>query len=183
MQVDELIGDERDGYILNPFLAGMNIKTNKVLKKVAPTKMIIYDTEKGRIEKTDVVYASEKNVDKAGYVKFFLGFFPVIGRLSKGGLRLLIHMLHNELKYENDKVILDLESSCQLAGFNTHNQYYTAVNELIDNKIIARSPTRYVYWINPSFFYFGDRRYLLMDKQTVNFTELKNLLDGNSIPS
>ena len=82
--------------------------------------------------------------DVAEYVKLFDGFFDVLPDLSTEALRTFIYICKN-LEPNSDSILLkDVE-----------------VNELVRKEVIAETCTENVYYINPKYFFKGDRRKLL----------------------
>ena len=56
-----------------------------------------------------------------------------------------------------DYVYLNKKLYMQESGISSINTIKTALSGLIDNKIIAVSPVKDYYYINPLYFYAGDR--------------------------
>lgn len=96
--------------------------------------------ERGYIVK---VYASAENRDK-------------VAALSTPAKALFLWIAY-ELEYGQDWVWVNKAKYMKTLGIASGNTYRAAVSDLVKSNIIALTVKRNVFWINPKFFFCGNR--------------------------
>lgn len=154
----------------NPFLRSLQIRETTRLRKLSDTDKKLFDTtNKKVIEDSKVVYAEEISLDKANYVKIFRNQnheenLP-FEKLNKAALDLLKYIIAEVIEYNNDKIILDVDKVLETKIVSSKGSYYSAINNLVTNNVIAKHKATGVFWINPNHLYFGERRHLIIHKK------------------
>jgi hypothetical protein len=111
-------------------------------------------------ETTDMIEHAREYMslhDGAAYVKLFRYGFTVLGRLSKRGTTLLCYVMsalkpgQNTVRISQGDVVTHFSA---LKGGN----FYSAVTNLLEWGVIARTTEPEVYYINANIVFNGDRR-------------------------
>lgn len=145
---------------VNPFIT--EIKTKKVIgRKIQDTDYKLVDG-KGKETGKTIVLAEEEEYDKAEYIKLFDGI-EFLTKLTKGGLKLAA-FIFKTVDFDNDIIILNPDILAEKGVINSRRAVYDAISDLIENKVIAKTNTTGIYYINVSLFFKGQRRFLNMKK-------------------
>jgi len=102
------------------------------------------------------VFVKRIDVDKAQFAKIYINNLASWFELSKTGIRIFAYILNN-LKPNNDNFIFSYESCMEYTGYKTRKSIADGIRELIENDFIARGINQYIYFINPTIFFNGDR--------------------------
>lgn len=143
---------KRFSQMINPFLANseFNLKVVDVYHrryKTIKEYSIVEETTKNIVEKQEFI-----NLYKIGNCDVYTSF--LFNVLNSQGRDLFLYILAN-IGRGKDQIKLDY-SLLQVKMNISKNTYYKAVNNLKDNSVIA-SYRKGIYWINPYFFFRGDR--------------------------
>ena len=122
-------------------------------------KGLIIDGGSGEIlgRGTAVVYEWEE-VDSERFVKLFIGGIKKASGLSKTGLA-IFEVIYNQMRESpnSDQVKLSFyRASQQIKGLNDRT-YRRGVRELLERKIIFRSPEEGVFFVDIGCMFNGDR--------------------------
>ena len=99
--------------------------------------------------------------DKGIFVKMYRKSFDVYMKLG-GVARLLMHYISVKLAKENEWIVeIDLDNVSKELNYSSKATVYKAVIELIENEVLARHNVKKHYWINPNYFFNGDRTFAL----------------------
>lgn len=60
-------------------------------------------------------------------------------------------------------------------GVGSYNTYVTAIRELVEQKFLAISTTKDVYYINPDMFFCGDRVRKYKEQTFIKYDDIKNI--------
>lgn len=111
--------------------------------------------------KGHTVLAVKKKVDKAQFMKVYYEAFRSLYDLSKSALRVFGFIAEIVKDTPNkDTFMIDFELCGNITNYS-RKTINSALAELIGNKFIARGPNPYIYYLNPTVFFNGDRLTLL----------------------
>lgn len=110
--------------------------------------------------KAHTVMAKRTKIDRAQFVKIYTSTIRGWFDLSKTAMKVFSYIACT-IKPNQDQFILIFEECMEFTGYKSKKSIIQGLTELIDNDIIARSKTSVMYFINPSFFFNGDRLTLL----------------------
>lgn len=128
--------------------------------------------------KGHTILAVKKKVDKAQFMKFYYEAFRDLYNLSKSALRVFGFIAETVRRTPNkDTFMIDFELCGNITTYS-RKTINSALAELIGNKFIARGPNPYIYYLNPTIFFNGDRLTLLetyeLDEESKKQIELKD---------
>lgn len=95
-------------------------------------------------------------VDEAQFAKLYLSQFAAFWELSKPAIRVFGYIL-TCLKPKSDEFLFDMDECLEYTHYTQANSVYTALTNLIECKIIARTTRFYKFYINPLVVFNGDR--------------------------
>jgi hypothetical protein len=130
----------------NPFLKDLSVPVNKV------------KSEDRFKQDGEEWYKGEYEFDADVYCKVFSDSTrrKAMAKLSARGKDLLLWLI-----YEADKgkgyLWINKDRYMQECGITSMNTYRSALNDLLANDYLIRSAILNVFWINPSFFFNGNR--------------------------
>jgi hypothetical protein len=111
--------------------------------------------------KGHTILAVRKKVDKAQFMKVYYEAFRNLYDLSKSALRTFGFIAEIVKDTPNkDTFMIDFDLCGTTTGYS-RKTINSALAELIGNKFIARGPNPYIYYLNPTVFFNGDRLTLL----------------------
>ena len=145
-------------YRKNPFLTELFLKESTRLTKIQDTNLNITDST-GDI-KGKVVYAKEHNVDRTPFVKLFE--FDFLLNIGKSGLTMFVYLGNHGIKYGREQVIILMEDVISRTTYNSESSIYKGLAALVKSKVLARTSSPNIFWLNPAIAYKGERRYLKM---------------------
>lgn len=154
----------------NPFLRDTVHHIEKGDKQVIMSTKepdLIIDSD--GVVKGHTVFVRKTKVDKARFTKIFLSGVSAFYDLSKSAMKVFGYIV-NSIKPNSDSFNFDLDDCKEFTGYSAKNTIFNALAELAENKIIARGKNPYHYYINPTFFFNGDRlslleQYVIIDTQ------------------
>lgn len=116
-----------------------------------------YD-ENGRIVLTyEIPEDYNYYTDTGSYVKLFKTSFDVYLKLG-GVARLLMQYIAIKLAKKDEWFVqLDLDVVAKELEYSSKATVYKAVIELIENNVLRRHSVKKHYWINPNYFFNGNR--------------------------
>lgn len=153
-------------YDRNPFLEHLNINSTTTLKRVKKDKLI--NNEDNSISKKEVKEISKNNDElkqvglEIGIVKtkqmadFVLIYLPFpYSRISEIGFKIFFYLLENRINLGSDAVVFSMDELCK--GLETTRPTVSrGIVDLVNNNIICKQLEN-VWWINPNYFYAGNR--------------------------
>jgi len=126
-------------------------------------KMIFFGDKKGDMMigqdgtvKGHNIFAKRTEVDRAQFTKIFTSHLSSWFQMSKTGLRIFAFIANN-LKPNSDFFIFSYEDCMEYTGYKTKKSIADGIKELIENNFIARGANSYMYYINPTIFFNGNR--------------------------
>lgn len=138
-----------------------------------PNSDVLIDGETSEI-KAHTVMAKKIKVDRAQFVKLYTSTITNFLELSKTGIRVFTFIASN-IRPNADSFVMVFDECMKYTGYKSKKSIIQGLTELIDNDIIARSKVPYIYFINPTMFYNGDRLTLLEQYEVDENVKPKNL--------
>lgn len=140
----------------NPFLEGVTSiqKRNKIIS-VGNSKLMV-NQESGEAEGT-AHFVQMERVDKERFVKVFHDNLKLLFGLKPASCKLVFYIME---QVDQNKAMFILDKDKLTYGKSkimSRATLYSSIVELINNKIIARSKVINVYYLNPAFFFNGNR--------------------------
>jgi predicted transcriptional regulator len=144
----------------NPFIHELlSIKRKNKIVAVARNKSVV-DRLTG--EATDAVFMGiQREVDKEDFVKIFTSGMKELFDLSKNTLKVFSYLL--SITSFDDKIFFELNHCKKYTGYTSRETIFKAIRELLQNGIIAKSLHPNMYFINPNYFYKGDRLVMIRE--------------------
>lgn len=140
----------------NPFADLLNIHASDVevlrdLKEVAVSDNIVTEVSGGMVLKTRYL------AERLSFTKLFhvSGHRNKISSLPSRAKELFLWLLFT-LKPSNDFIVINVDKY-KAENLCSHNTYLRAIDDLIQADIIKPTRWQTVFWINPSYFFNGNR--------------------------
>lgn len=148
----------------NPFvddLAEMQISTRtKVMagNKQAINNMIV-DKETGNVVGHQVLAVKQK-VDSEQFTKVFRTGLAAMWGLTTSGVKVFSYIAET-IKPNQDFVFFEIDEAKKYTGYKSQKSVLQGLGQLLDAGFIARTSKHYKYFINPTFFFNGNRLSLI----------------------
>ncbi len=151
----------------NPFLEHLMINQRTVLKRFKRGEAIITDkvSHSDKVEELNQqqkeLYKLDLSIGKLVYKQmspFVLIYTDKVidyKKLSGVTFKLLFFIIYEKLSLGNDFIIMDSKELVEKLDIS-RNSAYTAILELVNNGILDKR-NDYNWWINPNYFYCGNR--------------------------
>lgn len=147
----------------NPFLknAVEQVQKNVVKKyKTASNtdqKAILqaYDPNTGEVL-GHTQFIRQIEVDEQQFAKLYLSNFSAFFDLQPSAMKVFGYIL-NELIPNKDYFYFNREECMNYTGYKSDTSVFKGLAMLLQNEIIARGKTDYIYYINPLIFFNGNR--------------------------
>lgn len=141
----------------NPFAQDVifEVETDNKKIKIGNGKDIIVDTDTGEVKGTSVRYVTKK-YDSEQFKKVFRLQQIADLDLSKHATKVFFYIMDN-LQVNKDFIFFDFDECSEFTKYKTKKTILNALGQLVDKKIIARSKSHNIYFINPAFIFNGDR--------------------------
>lgn len=141
----------------NPFLNDIEIETKDKRRTIIRGEQFLTNGER----REEAIHSIQE-VDKEKFVKIFISKIRILFDLSLTGNKLFYIFLYSiSDTVGKDRVYMNYETAVKIAekcDFNLSNPvFYRGMNELIEKRIIAKSKSKYIYYINPRVIFNGDR--------------------------
>lgn len=140
----------------NPFLS--NLSSQKLKSKnvvVGQTSKVLIDSETGELEGHTVIMKREEK-DPEQFVKFYMENLKLFFNISPRAMKVFAYIV-SVTKPNMDTIYFDMEDCKKYTGINSKTTALTALSELLTNDFLAISTKKYLYFINPSIFFNGNR--------------------------
>jgi hypothetical protein len=149
-------------YEINPFLekAIFEIKSSIKRKNILATQterkavLAAVNTDTGEILGHTAFVRQIEYEDKK-FVKLYLNEFKVFFDLSKSAMKVLEYIL-TQIQPNSDRLIFIMKN-CEEYTSLTQPTISSALSNLCQNQVIARSETASMYFINPTILFNGNR--------------------------
>lgn len=152
----------------NPFLENFHVDKHIVLKKFKKGEVVIPDLveipieeseeltrENDLLKKKGLEIAKRTYKQKADFVLIYRTPLLNYRDLSEAGFKIFFFILENKLSLGIDYIVMDIPECCVELGLSRPT-IAKGIVELVRNKIIYKR-TNSVWWINPNYFYAGNR--------------------------
>ena len=113
-------------------------------------------------QKGHAIFAKQIKVDKARFTKIYLSSLGSLTNLSKTGLKVLKYTIES-LMPNKDFILFDMDDAKKSTGYKSDRSIFNGIAELLEADIIARGKNHYIYYINPTMIFNGDRLTLMAD--------------------
>jgi len=146
----------------------------KIDKVLTQTGQLV-DTESGEaIEGESLFIATKKVVDGDQFTKIFHDSIKNTVNISNKAIHILMWYIAPQLKKDELQVLFDLDDCEKLTEYS-RSSIYTALAELLNAEIIARTKYQWLFFINPLYLFNGDRIRVVNDyvRKTTNNGKLK----------
>ena len=95
-------------------------------------------------------------VDEQQFAKFYLSNFSAFFDLKPPAIKVFGYIL-NQLVPNKDEFMFLLEDCIKYTGYKTKASVFQGLGQLVENEIIARGKTDFLYFINPMVAFNGNR--------------------------
>lgn len=95
-------------------------------------------------------------VDEQQFAKLYLSNFNAFFDLKPCSIKVFGYIL-NQLTPNKDEFMFILDDCIKYAGYKTKSSVFQGLAELVQNEIIARGKTDFLYYINPMVAFNGNR--------------------------
>lgn len=97
--------------------------------------------------------------DTEKFIKLYIAGISILPILKSGSIKVLFYIM-SHLEPKRDSIYLDLADLVAFCKLNNQS-IYKGINDLIKNKVIARSKSPGMYWLNPNMFFNGVRNKIM----------------------
>jgi hypothetical protein len=148
-------------YEQNPFIDGVGYETKQKREIVYDGHQAIINTDTGQIE-DQLALARIRIVEAEQFVKIYLKNVGLLFDLTRPGQRIAEYLLMQigRRSMNRGEVLIAFSEYEKYFGDRsggTRSTFSRGLAELAKKKLIARSPVRQVWWINPAVAFNGDR--------------------------
>jgi len=143
----------------NPFYNDTLVHIDRGVKtiKMGDSNSIIVNTKTSELQEDGIVAFHKKiPIDKNKFTKVYLDNLASFFELTKAGQKVLEYLLKS-LKPNKGQVLFDYRDCKEFTGYSSTSTITSGLSDLIKNKFIARSTKNYIYYINPTIFFNGNR--------------------------
>jgi len=102
------------------------------------------------------MFAVKQKVDKEQFTKIFNKGLAAMWGLSSSGIKLFT-FIASIVKPNQDFIYFEISQAKEFTGYKTDKSIMQGLGELLAGSFIARSDVHYKYYINPTFFFNGNR--------------------------
>lgn len=185
-------------YEENPWIEKTAVQTVQgtriITAKGDSSRKLIVSSESGEVEGFSGFY-TKKTVDKSKFVKLYADGIRAFTGLSSSGMKVFIivyDMVSSKDGMNSDTVFLNYAMVQKSNSSNEENgkkkisetSFYRGLKDLIKCEFIAETLVPSVYYINPTYFYNGDRLALVTEyfvQKEPKTIDLFNEEDGGEI--
>lgn len=149
-------------YKENPFLDGVGYATRRKTEVLFDGRQAVISNDTGEVIEDHLAVARVRVVETDQFVKVYLQNLHVFFDLSKAAQRVAEFVLRQvgSRAIGRGEVLLafnEYESYFENRSGGTRPTWLRGLQELAEKNLIAKSPTRGVYYINPAVMFNGDR--------------------------
>lgn len=117
-------------------------------------------------------------VDEQQFAKLYLSNFTAFFDLKPPAIKVFGYIL-NQLVPNRDEFMFLLEDCIKYTGYKTKASVFQGLGQLVENEIIARGKTDFLYFINPMVAFNGNR--ITFAKTYVKKQKTSKLADPNQL--
>jgi len=115
-------------------------------------------------------------VDEQQFAKLYLSNFSAFFDLKPPAIKVFGYIL-NQLVPNKDEFIFLLDDCIKYTGYKTKASIFQGLGQLVENEIIARGKTDFLYFINPMVAFNGNR--ITFAKTYVKKQKAEKFIDPN----
>lgn len=152
----------------NPFLDGVGYNTRKKTEVLFDGQQAVVNSTTGEVLEDHLSVARVRIVDSDQFVKLYLANLHVFFDLGKAAQRVaefVLHMVGTRAIGRGEVLLAFSEYQTYFAtrGGGTRPTWLRGLQELAAKNLIAKSPTKSVWYINPAVTFNGDRARFITD--------------------
>lgn len=131
------------------------VKKYKTASKTGEKAILRAITEDGEIL-GHTQFIRQIEVDEQQFAKLYLSNFTSFFDLKPAAIKVFGYIL-GQLIPNKDEFVFLLEDCIKYTGYKTKASVFQGLGELVENEIIARGKTDFLYYINPMVVFNGNR--------------------------
>ncbi len=140
----------------NPFVKYLVLSEKFVLKRFQEDEASkLIEKENKELSKVGLEIGKRRKIRTSPYTQLYWGKEIDFMKLSPTTLRILFYIFYRKVEYGRDSIVTSPKHISEELLISKSSTY-TSFLELINNKIIDKRAEN-VWWINPAYFYCGDR--------------------------
>lgn len=144
----------------------------KVDMKIGETPIEGQEEKAKKLEEKELDFYTSKQIDKAKFIRIYTTSFQAISSLKSAGMKILFSYIFPLMEEEFlvDSYYLNYEdyskrmSDLKLEAI-TERYFEMGISDLLKNEIIYKHRLAYIYFINISYLFNGDRLKFIKEKQ------------------
>lgn len=144
----------------------------KVDMKIGETPIEGQEENAKKLEEKELDFYTSKQIDKAKFIRIYTTSFQAISSLKSSGMKILFSYIFPLMEEEFlvDSYYLNYEDySKRMSDLKlepiTERYFEMGISDLLKNEIIYKHRLAYIYFINISFLFNGDRMKFIKEKQ------------------
>lgn len=127
-------------------------------------------------------FVRQIEVDEQQFAKLYLSNFSSFFNLNTAAIRVFGYILA-QLSPNKDQFMFIAEDCLEYTGYKTKSSIFMGLGQLVENQIVARGKTDFLYYINPMVVFNGNRitfakTYVKKKKRVEENPNQTNLLDA-----
>ena len=142
--------------VMKTFFFKTNSETGMIESK---TKMLL-DANSGETTEVSLIVKKELVFDNQRFNKVYTPALELMMDLPQEANKLMLFIMTG-IERDKDYIILDKQGFLQRFNYKTSMSLYKGIDELLAKGVIALSTITNKYWINPYYFFNGDRTKLI----------------------
>ena len=153
-------------YTENPFVDTTSIKTQKTKVTFAKVKgASVGNLKTGEVYGSGVYTSVERTVSSEEFVKIYGAMASIWFDLSTAGNKMFSAIYEILLAQKESSTAIYIHPTDEIVRkyIKSNHNFFKGINDLIDNKVIARHFSESWYWTNPYIICKGDQLKVLMN--------------------
>lgn len=162
-EIETIKLSEFETYDKNPFMLSLVVPKRGKIMKVSKENISLTNIKTGESSESEVAFmAITEKVDKEEFVKIYKRNIQDMFNLSIQGYKIFGYFL-SATQISKDIVAFSYKKCMEYTSYKSKNSVNIGLTNLINNKFIAKSEVPNMYFLNPSFFFNGDRILLVKE--------------------
>lgn len=154
---------EFETYAKNPFMLSLVVPKRGKIIKVSKENVSLTNIKTGESSESEMAFmAITEKVDKEEFVKIYKKNIQDMFNLSMQGFKIFGYFL-SATQISKDIVAFSYKKCMEYTNYKSKNSVNVGLTDLMNNKFIAKSEVPNMYFLNPSFFFNGDRIVLVKE--------------------
>lgn len=143
----------------NPFIAGLGTAVVPGMRYIADTQnnrfMVVNEDGKNIAQAGFWEY---KKVDKAQFIKLYLGGVKLFKQLSSAGSKVFEILYYVVMEnHDKDRIYLAYDKQFMQQYQISDRHWLRGITELLEKGFIAKTSAKHFYYLNPDYIWNGDR--------------------------